>query len=152
VDEAHHLEDNVTNQLSFEADQRSLERLLGELSQMVGLRRYTGFFNTVSLRCRGRCPRRPCPTLTTGWRPATSGRPDVARRRRVLQHPDGLSSKTTVPAAADQYNRRLRLVSAVRRQPAWDQVEIAWDNLSAGLAEVSPGVGRAGTIVGKPGQ
>jgi ATP-dependent DNA helicase DinG len=41
------------------------------------------------------------------------------------------------PRGGDQYNRRLRLVSAVRRQPAWDQVEIAWDNLSAGLAAVS---------------
>jgi ATP-dependent DNA helicase DinG len=137
VDEAHHLEDNVTNQLSFEADQRSLERLLGELSQMVGLRRYTGFFNAVSLRCRGAVPEAALSDVNDR---VAAGHEAVDRAARAVA--EFFNTLTAFledhgPRGGDQYNRRLRLVSAVRRQPAWDQVEIAWDNLSAGLAAVS---------------
>jgi DNA polymerase-3 subunit epsilon/ATP-dependent DNA helicase DinG len=41
------------------------------------------------------------------------------------------------PRGGSQYDRRLRLAPAVRRQPAWDQVEIVWDNLSAALKRTS---------------
>ncbi|NIV29180.1 MAG: DNA polymerase III subunit epsilon, partial [Anaerolineae bacterium] len=56
IDEAHHLEANVTRQLSFQADQRYVERLLNELARPVGVRRYTGFLGDVLARCRGKIP------------------------------------------------------------------------------------------------
>jgi DNA polymerase-3 subunit epsilon/ATP-dependent DNA helicase DinG len=147
VDEAHHLEDNVTNQLSFEADQRSLERLLTDLSQSVGVRRYTGFFNTVSLRCRGAVPEA---ALSDVQDQAAAGHEAVDRALRALY--DFFNTLAAFldehgPSGSDQYNRRLRLVLAVRRQPAWDQVEIAWDNLSAGLGGVSQALDRLGQLL-----
>ncbi len=147
VDEAHHLEDNVTNQLSFEADQRSLERLLSDLSQSVGVRRYTGFFNTVSLRCRGAIPEA---ALSDVQDQVAAGHEAVDRALRALY--DFFNTLAAFldehgPSGSDQYNRRLRLVSAVRRQPAWDQVEIAWDNLSAGLGGVSQALDRLGQLL-----
>ncbi len=56
VDEAHHLEDNVTRQLSFHADQRVVERMLNELARPVGVKRYSGFLGDVATRCRGVIP------------------------------------------------------------------------------------------------
>ena len=63
VDEAHHLEDSVTRQLSFQADQRAVERMLNELARPVGVRRYTGFLSDVLARCRGAIPPQEWATL-----------------------------------------------------------------------------------------
>ena len=147
VDEAHHLEDNVTNQLSFQADQRSLERLLTELSSEVGLRRYTGFFHTVGLRCRGAIPET---ALSEVQGQVAAGHEAVDRARRALS--DFFNTLTGFledhgPRGGGQYDRRLRLTSGVRRQPAWDQVEIAWDNLAAGLKQVSQALGELGGLL-----
>jgi len=147
VDEAHHLEDSVTNQLSFQADQRSLERLLTGLSQGVGIRRFTGFFHTVSLRCRGAIPEA---ALSDVQDRVAAGHEAVDRSVRALY--DFFNILTAFldehgPRGSSQYDRRLRLTSAVRRQPAWDQVEITWDNLSAGLKEVGHALEALGRLL-----
>jgi ATP-dependent DNA helicase DinG len=145
VDEAHHLEDSVTRQLSFQASQRSLERLLTDLSQQAGVRSYTGFFRTVSVRCRGALPEG---ALSDVQDRVAAGHEAVDRAMRALY---GFFNTLTAfleehgPRGGSQYDRRLRLTPAVRRQPAWDQVEIAWDNLSAGLK----GVGQTLQVLGQ---
>jgi predicted DnaQ family exonuclease/DinG family helicase len=136
VDEAHHLEDSVTRQLSFQADQRSLERILTDLSQQTGLRRYTGFFHTVSVRCRGAIPEG---ALSDVQDRVAAGHEAVEGALRALY--EFFNTLTAFldehgPRGSSQYDRRLRLTAAVRRQPAWDQVEIVWDNLSSGLMAV----------------
>ncbi len=147
VDEAHHLEDSVTSQLSFQADQRSLERLLTGLSQGVGIRRFTGFFQTVSLRCRGAIPEA---ALSDVQDRVAAGHEAVDRSMRALY--DFFNMLTAFldehgPRGSSQYDRRLRLTPAVRRQPAWDQVEITWDNLSAGLKEVGQALEALGRLL-----
>ena len=147
IDEAHHLEDSVTNQLSFQADQRSLERLLTDLSQSVGVRRYTGFFHTVGTRCRGALPET---ILSEVHDRVAAGHEAVERARRALY--DFFNTLTAFlddhgPRGSDQYSRRLRLTAAVRRQPAWDQVDIAWDNLSSGFREVHRALEQLGQLL-----
>jgi DNA polymerase-3 subunit epsilon/ATP-dependent DNA helicase DinG len=147
VDEAHHLESSVTQQLSFRADQRSLERLLTDLSQQSGVRRYTGFFRTVSARCRGAIPEA---ALSDVQDRVAAGHEAVDRALRALY--DFFNTLTAFldehgPRGSSQYDRRLRLTSAVRRQPAWDQVEIAWDNLSAGLKPVGQALEGLGSLL-----
>jgi ATP-dependent DNA helicase DinG len=147
VDEAHHLEDSVTRQLSFQADQRWLERLLTDLSQQVGVRRYTGFFNTVSARCRGAIPEA---ALSDVQDRVAAGHDAVDQTMRALY--DFFNTLTAFlddhgPRGSSQYDRRLRLTPAVRRQPAWDQVEITWDNVSAGLGSVSRSLDRLGQLL-----
>ncbi|GAB4537470.1 MAG: helicase C-terminal domain-containing protein [Anaerolineae bacterium] len=136
VDEAHHLEDSVTRQLSFQADQRSLERLLTDLSQQTGVKRYTGFLRTLSARCHGAIPET---ALSDVEDLVAAGHEAVERARRALY--DFFNILTAFldehgPRGSNQYDRRLRLTPAVRRQPAWDQVEISWDNLSASLKQI----------------
>jgi len=147
IDEAHHLEDSVTRQLSFEADQRSLERLLAELSQSVGVRRYAGFFHTVALRCRGAIPEA---ALSEVQNRVALGQEAVDQALRALY--DFFNTVTAFvndhgPRGSSQYDRCLRLTSAVRRQPAWDQVEITWDNLSLGLGRVEAALEALGQLL-----
>lgn len=145
IDEAHHLEDSVTRQLSFQASQRSLERMLTDLSQQTGVRRYTGFLHMVSARCRGAIPEG---ALSDVQDRVAAGHEAVDRSMRALY--EFFNTLTAFlddhgPRGSSQYDRRLRLTPAVRRQPAWDQVEITWDNLSAGLK----GVGQALEALGR---
>jgi DNA polymerase-3 subunit epsilon/ATP-dependent DNA helicase DinG len=137
VDEAHHLEDSVTNQLSFHADERSLERLLGELSEPLGVRRYGGYLNTVVPRCRDGVTRDGLSALQER---VSAAHEAVEQARLSVQDLFGHLRSFAVdhgPSGGSQYDRRLRLTTSVRRQPAWDQIEIAWDALSARLEQAS---------------
>jgi predicted DnaQ family exonuclease/DinG family helicase len=136
VDEAHHLEAAITRQLSFEADQRAVERLLSDLARPVGVRRYTGFLGEVLTRCRGRIPAEQWAILED----------HVARLQRQIE-----SALTVLYSFFNilgdflrehgqrrgDYDQRLRLTSSLRIQPAWSNVEMTWDNLSAQLTRVA---------------
>ncbi len=136
IDEAHHLEDSVTRQLGFSADQRSLERMLSDLSEAAGVRRYGGFLSAMSLSCRDGVPQTALAVLQDQ---VAAGHDAVERTgRAVREFFDTVSVFLDEhgPRGNDRYDRRLRLVPAVRRQPSWDRVEIAWDNLSLVLGDV----------------
>jgi len=138
IDEAHHLEDSVTNQLSFQVGQAALERLLSDLSDPVGSHRYGGFFGTLVPRVRQELSPEAvstleehvsfCHNLVTQTRSAT----------RTLF--DTLGSFLELYAPRDNnasYERRLRLTSAMRHQPAWDKVEMVWSDLADCLTQLS---------------
>jgi ATP-dependent DNA helicase DinG len=135
VDEAHHLEDNVTRQLSFEADQRTVERILNDLARPVGVRRHTGFLGDVLARCRGAVPPEEWAALEGHihglQRHIEAALTGVYAFFNILN--DFLREHS--PGSGD-YDQRLRLTSALRVQPAWSDVEIAWDNLAALLHPV----------------
>jgi DNA polymerase-3 subunit epsilon/ATP-dependent DNA helicase DinG len=130
VDEAHHLEGSVTRQLSFQADQRAVERVFTELARPVGIRRYTGFLGEILTRCRGVIA------------PQEYAAIDGHVRRLQQQVEASLTSlyaffsvlgdflREQSPRRGD-YDQRLRLTSGLRVQPAWSDVEIVWDELAA---------------------
>jgi ATP-dependent DNA helicase DinG len=135
VDEAHHLENSVTRQLSFQADQRVIERQLNELARPVGVRRYVGFLGDVLTRCRGVIPPEDWATLEG----------HVHRLQRQIEA--ALSSIYAFFAVLGDalrehssqrgdYDQRLRLTSGLRVQPAWSEVEVTWDNLSSQLYRI----------------
>lgn len=132
VDEAHHLEASVTHQLSFQADQRVVERILNELARPVGVRRYTGFLADVLGRCRGVIPPDAWATLEGHvhkiQHQIEAALTNVYAFFNVLG--DFLREHS---ARQGDYDQRLRLTSGLRVQPAWADVEITWDNLSAHL-------------------
>ena len=135
VDEAHHLEDNVTRQLSFQADQRAVERLLNELARPLGAGRYGGHLSDVLLRCRGAIPPEEWAVLEDHIR---------SLQRQIEAALASLSGFFNVliefledhaPRRGD-YDQRLRLTSGLRVQPAWGEVEITWDNLASQLYRI----------------
>ena len=136
VDEAHHLEAAITRQLSFEADQGAVERILTDLARPVGVRRYAGFLGEVLTRCRGVIPAEQWAVLED----------HVARLQREVE-----SALTLLYSFFNvlggflrehgqkrgDYDQRLRLTSSLRIQPAWSDVEMTWDNLSTQLNHVA---------------
>jgi ATP-dependent DNA helicase DinG len=132
VDEAHHLEDSVTHQLSFQADQRAVERILNELARPTGARRYAGFLSDVLARCRGMIP-------PAKWAPLEG------HAHHLQQRIDAALTSLYVffsvlseflrghSSQRGQYDQRVRLTSGLRIQPAWGEVEMTWDNLSLQL-------------------
>ena len=135
VDEAHHLESSVTRQLSFQADQWAVERLLNELARPLGGRRFVGYLSDVLARCRGAIP-------PEEW----GGLDDHVGRlqRRIEASLTSLYAFFSVLSAflsehssrRGDYDVRLRITSGLRVQPDWGEVEIAWENLAAQLARI----------------
>lgn len=132
VDEAHHLEANVTSQLSFEADQRAVERILNDLARPLGVARSIGFLADLLIRFRGKLP----PNL---WAQLDD---QVRRLQRQVEQTlanlyaffDGLAAFLREHSTQrGEYDQRLRLTGGLRIQPAWTEVEIAWEDLSARL-------------------
>lgn len=141
VDEAHHLEDATTHQLSFEINLRSAQRLLSELSQRPGPRRYIGYLAEVMARCRGSVPEAIERELESYIRDLHQ---EVeAAERSLHEFFDTLSlflKEHSRPGG--KYDQRIRLTSGLRVQPAWADVEIAGDNFSVHLFKCSGGLKR----------
>jgi len=141
VDEAHHLESATTNQLSFEVNLRSVQRLLSELSQRLGPRRYTGYLAEVMARCRGGVPKaieRELESYIEDLHQEVE-----AAGRSLYEFFDTLSrflKEHSRPGG--KYDQRIRLTSGLRVQPAWADVEIAGDNFSVHLFKLSDGLKR----------
>ena len=132
VDEAHHLEGNVTRQLSFQADQRNVERILNELARPVGIRRYVGFLSDVLARCRGKIPPEEWATLE-GHIHGTQRQVEAALTNLYAFFSVLCGFLREHGPGRGQYSQRLRLTSGLRVQPAWGDIEITWDNLSSQL-------------------
>jgi predicted DnaQ family exonuclease/DinG family helicase len=141
VDEAHHLEDATTNQLGFEVNLRSVQRLLSELSQRPGPRRYGGYLAEVMARCRRGVPESIVCELESF---IESLHQEVeAAGRSLYEFFDTLSlflREHRRPGGG--YNQTIRLTSGLRVQPAWADVEIAGDNFCVHLFKLSDGLKR----------
>jgi len=141
VDEAHHLEDATTNQLSFEVNLRSAQRLLSELSQRPGPRRYGGYLAEVIARCREAVPEaieRELESYIENLHQEVE-----AAGRSLYEFFDTLSlflKEHSRPGG--EYDQSIRLTSGLRVQPAWADVEIAGDNFSVHLFKLSDGLKR----------
>jgi DNA polymerase-3 subunit epsilon/ATP-dependent DNA helicase DinG len=141
VDEAHHLEDATTNQLSSAVSLRSVQRLLSELSQRPGPRRYGGYLAEVMTRCRGNVPEAIERELESYIKDLHQ-EAEVAERS-LYEFFDTLSlflKEYSRPGS--KYDQRIRLTSGLRVQPAWADVEIAGDNFSVRLFKLSDGLKR----------
>ncbi len=137
IDEAHHLEDNTTRQLSFTLDLNGIERTLDGLSYERG--QSGGFLVEVLVRCRGGVPDAARLELE-GRLEALKQNIETARRHAYTFFDilDQFLEEHSVESGArsSTYDQRIRLTDGVRAQPAWSDVEIAGDNLSLRLARV----------------
>ncbi len=135
VDEAHHLEDSVTRQLSFEADQAAVERVLNELVRPMGARRYGGFLSDLLSHCRGRVPAEEWAVLESHVRELQ--RQVEAALTNTYSFFNILSDFLQEHSPGQgEYDRRVRLTSGQRVQPAWSRVEMSWENLAAQLYRI----------------
>jgi ATP-dependent DNA helicase DinG len=143
VDEAHHLENAVTDQLSFRADGFTLNGLFDVLFKRgsgVGAgtdardgsssKPRNGLLGDVSALLRPAVPEHIFAPLQNALI-QTQGDVEAARGRldhfwRVIEE---FVREMLPRAERDEYETRLRITSAVRAQPLWVDVEVAWDDL-----------------------
>ncbi|MGQ9667543.1 MAG: ATP-dependent DNA helicase, partial [Anaerolineae bacterium] len=137
VDEAHHLEDATTKQLSFHISQPAIEQ---EIGWLIGSSHGRGFQGLVQEAVFLLSPHL-----------APDSRAELTRlsqeiaglAQQVREAVQSLFSSLAVFAeyqndATGDYSLRLRITDGLRVQPRWSQIEIMWDNaamLISGLRE-----------------
>jgi len=136
VDEAHHLEDAATSQLSFEIDQIRMLSLLRTLAQSTGGKDH-GLFHELPHQLRGS-------SIPSNVREELRGYlmeavDDVhSARGKVYNFFTSLSVfLDEYVRSGSQYDQRIRLTSGLRVQPAWADTEMAWDDLYKALGKVA---------------
>ncbi|MFN8596009.1 MAG: helicase C-terminal domain-containing protein [Anaerolineae bacterium] len=140
VDEAHHLEDAATDQLSFSMSRAQLKRMLQEIGRL-DRNKADGLLADVVGRIRSAVPDEVFAKPQEFAQKAADG------VERALQNADDLFemlidfTRGHVDGRSE-YTQRLRLVPGLRTQPAWSNVEIAWDDLSAPLFAVAEGLAK----------
>lgn len=142
IDEAHHLEEEATEQWGFEVGGRHLEGYLNRLSETVVEERYTGFLFELGSHFRGSslapAAQRDIEKLAEDMKTVVEAcRERILTFFNVLWHFLGAHTEEQ-----GGYERRLRLTKAVRSQPGWDDVELAWENLGLVLWDIESGLNR----------
>ncbi len=137
IDEAHHLEDEATNQLSSQVTQWDLFNYLNRFKQEMEGQRRTGLLAWLNDCFRGSSValsrQRQLKQL------AESLREHVDKAQlRVSQFLDIVRGFIESHAANQGgYDRYLLLTWAMRTQPRWSKVEIAWEDLNLALKDIA---------------
>lgn len=142
VDEAHHLEDEASEQFGFDLSQRDILSHLARVSEMPGSGRSGGFL--TQLESAWRQNQLPPATQSRLEELCASIRSQVGKAaERVFQFYDALwDLLQRYSTDTNEYEQRLRLTRATRAQPAWSAIELAADNLSSALRDGREGLGK----------
>lgn len=139
IDEAHHLEDAVTNGLSFAADRAFLDALLEDLTAASGvvgdLRRSV---QNSSAEAVARIDELIAP-LRAQAQLAKTRAEELFEAVRVFAG-DYLHG-------ASEFSQAVRLVDGLRAQPGFDEVRMAWDSLGKPLGQLAKAVGKLGSAL-----
>ncbi|MFQ5858585.1 MAG: ATP-dependent DNA helicase, partial [Anaerolineae bacterium] len=144
IDEAHHLEDQATNQLGFEIQRSDIESILTTLGEK-GQSSRPGFLGDIG----GRIQRSKLPT-----RARQHAAEHIQTQQRTIQRLENhlyqlfnalerfaeeQMEETRRPGSQEYH---YRLTSSMRIQPAWDDVTIAWDNMRIAFDRLIDGLAR----------
>lgn len=144
IDEAHHLEDQATNQLGFKAEQSEIESVLTALGGL-GQRSRPGFLSDLS----GRVQRSKLPARAK-QKVAEHVRAQERTIQRLESHLYRLFNALEAFAEEQAEENRskahqehhYRLTGSMRIQPAWDEVTIIWDDMRVALDNLIDGLTR----------
>ncbi|MFQ5433722.1 MAG: helicase C-terminal domain-containing protein [Anaerolineae bacterium] len=133
IDEAHHLESAVTDGLSFRADKRYLESVLDDIiGPDTGL--LADLLKQVGAGAPAEVAQEVNARVMKLRQTAVNARPYLDEFFMAIQFflQDQLSARS-------KYAQQIRLTTAVRSQPDYDEVEIAWDHLGRYLEQIEAG-------------
>lgn len=142
IDEAHHLEEEATQQFGFQIGAHHLLDYLNRLSQRAGEEPHGGLIFDIRKRLRGGAVaasrRRDLEKLAEGIQSRIDG-----ARVQVAHFFEALSRFwEAYSPGGDGYEPRLRLTGAVRAEPAWADVALSWENLSLALRDIEAALGQ----------
>jgi len=141
VDEAHHLEEEATEQWGFEVDERMVDGYLNELSEHAGGDRWLGLLSEVKAHFRGSTVSPARIKEIDRLTEEAHARVAEARPRQRDFFAAALNFMRRRPEERNEYDQRLRLTRQVRSQPEWKEVEIAWENLQGALIDIERSLG-----------
>ncbi len=145
IDEAHHLEDRITDQLSFNATQKLLEQLLIELSQPLRRGHRSGFIHDIARHALEVVPNSVKGDINSI---ISQSEKSVDRCRNTVQQLfDALHSFVSEFPNSSRYNQKIRLTDETRTRPAWSNVELTWDNAKNSLSRLSKELGLLYTLL-----
>lgn len=125
VDEAHHLEDAITNSMTFRTDPEAIQRQIAELGTAT-----SGLLGDLLAQTEGAIPEGHHATLRDYVAV-------IAEASGVMTHHVDwffrtmrrfLEEHVNIPRSS--YTQEIRILPPLRRQPGWGEVEARWDNLS----------------------
>jgi DNA polymerase-3 subunit epsilon/ATP-dependent DNA helicase DinG len=144
ADEAHHLEDATTQQLSFSVDRNGMQRLLADIGKVSEGKRASGLLADLLGRVRHAVPDElvhPVESFVDQTFKTVDG---LMRQSDDLFDQVAQFVESEKEGNGGEYSFKLRLVPAVRAQPAWSSIEVACDNLGKGLFAVVDSLSRLG--------
>jgi len=141
IDEAHHLEEQATNQFGFEVGRRSIYSLLVSLSHMDNgapaglLAQVPILFQSQGISSSARA------SMTNQIQQLQAELDKAQHRVYEIFNTLGVFLEEHVPSSKqDLYEQTISLHSGLRTQPDWTAVEIAWDNFSASIKTIFRGL------------
>lgn len=144
IDEAHHLEDQATNQLGFKVERWDIDNVLTALGG-TGQSSRPGFLNDLD----GRIQRSRLPAQAK-----QRAAEHIQAQRRTVQRLENhlyqlfnalenfAEEQAEEGGRSGRQDRHFRLTSSLRIQPAWDDVTIAWDNMRIACDSLIDGLAR----------
>jgi predicted DnaQ family exonuclease/DinG family helicase len=147
IDEAHHLEDQATDQLGYVIQARELLNFLDELTPAAGADRHAGLLGELPQHFRGsRCPAELQGRAEQFARDATL---HVASSRVAVEGFFQSVNKFMSQRPVDNrgYEQRARLTSAARVQPDWESVEETWESLELQLIPLQESLSQLFTLI-----
>jgi DNA polymerase-3 subunit epsilon/ATP-dependent DNA helicase DinG len=149
VDEAHHFEDEATQQLGFSVSDRDVNKYFDDLSEISGHDRRAGLLVDLMTKLQ-------LAKLTKGQTSEIDTvvgqiHDAVDRARVTTTEFFAVLSGFVQEHRKDNrgYETRLRLTGAMRAQPDWSKVELSWDNLSVQLGEIEEKLSKLLAAMGK---
>ena len=140
IDEAHHLENAATDQLSFSISRTQLKRLLQEVGRLERSKT-DGVLADVVGRIRASTPAQVADKVDEFAVKIAEGVDRAQLGAETLFDQLIEFAREHVERRSD-YAQRVRLTAGLRTQPAWSTIEMAWDDLSAPLYAVADGLAR----------
>lgn len=135
VDEAHKLEAQATDQLSFSADNYAINEHLDRISHTVGADRHEGIASVLPTHLRGsRAPNEAArKVMSLSQELAMKA---TRARERTAEFFLSLNPVMSGVQGNANYDQHVRLTQAQRRTDAWEGVEAAWSNLQFTLSDL----------------
>jgi DNA polymerase-3 subunit epsilon/ATP-dependent DNA helicase DinG len=147
VDEAHHLEDQATDQLAYVMQLREVLGFLDDLAPSTTNERRAGLLGELPMHFRTSST-----PVEQQRRAENLAKESILRVGALRIAVDGFFRSVTTfmaqrPTDNRGYEQRARLTSSARTQPSWTTVEVAWESVELRLVALHETLGQLHTLL-----
>ena len=144
IDEAHNLEEVVTNQWGFTVNEEAFDRVLERVAG--GAAAGTGVATPLDALARSIAVSQQRRADYAGTVEDLQASVLQARRHLTMLFKEITDFATKRSESGGDYNVSLRLTTALRSQPAWSKLQTDWEQVDIALAKLARGVEKAASL------